>query len=148
MEPNQKPPVVPNAKLLEDETIPRITLAGKEWPVPKLAIAQNIVIFPIIVRRCLKDSAIDIETLRAAISTEEGLRDVTKAIFVALQRGHEGLRQAEFDQWPIAIQELMPAFLTVAIQTSIYGKQETNGVAAHGPLATTAPLSLAETGRP
>ncbi|HXN32444.1 MAG TPA: hypothetical protein VN894_11300 [Polyangiaceae bacterium] len=126
----------PNAKLLADESMARITLAGVEWPVPKLAIKQNAQIFPLVMAY--------LKNPQAALSTFEGIQGLSTMAFVALQRAHESLTRAEFDNMTITVDELVGAFQVVIAQSGLRTKEKANGVP--GPLAGTAETPSPPTG--
>jgi hypothetical protein len=123
----------PNAKALADETIPRITLAGVEWPIPKMAIKQNEQIFPIVVAY-LRDQ-------QSALASVAGIHGLASVAFVALTRAHDGeqgrpgpITRAEFDDMTIEVGELTKAFHVVMQQSGLRTQEKANG----------APVPLAE----
>ena len=122
----------PNAVALGDPTVPRVTLAGVEWPVPKLAIKQNSQLWPML--PLLRD-------LNATMSTPEGIIGLHTMVFIALTRAHDGeqgrpgpITRQEFDEMGIEYAELMSACLVVMAQSGLKAKKS-NGVAV--PLAPT-----------
>lgn len=127
---------VPNPKLLEDARIPRIAIDGVEWPVPKLAIAQNVVIVPLIPKimpALPSKEQPDIDRL-----TQEILGDMTGMAFEALRRGHPDLTRAEFDQMPLGIAELVDAMNVIALQTGLVRQTKPGERSVSDPLAAAA----------
>lgn len=118
----------PNKTLLADEDVPTITLDGKAWPVPRLAIKQNKRVAPLIAKRSKDIERLGPENLGAL--TEELMEDVSTIIFLGLQRGHKDLTREEFEDMPISPKELLGAFWTVAKQSYMFKPQSTevNGV--------------------
>jgi hypothetical protein len=117
----------PNQKLLDDPSVPRITLAGQEWPVPKFAIAQNAVILPILMAH--------FEHPDVALRTTEGILRLGTILFTALGRGHKDMTRADFDDMPIEVPEMAAAIPVIAQQTGMYKATKPNGV--DRPLAPT-----------
>jgi hypothetical protein len=132
----------PNKELLADEMVPRITIAGMEWPVPRMAIEQNARITPILYRRLdvLNDFAMGKVSL-AELSPDVTL-DFATAVYFGLTRGHKGLTRAEFDDMPIEALEVLLAIHVIGRQTGMLkaDKSASNGVAR--PLVVTAAETL------
>lgn len=115
---------VPNAALLADESIPRATLAGIEWPMPKMTLAQLNVAVPILVSNTTE-------------FTPARMLDLGSVVYMTLLRGHPDLKRADFNEWPITFMELLEAVKVVSNQTGMLkSKKAENGVAAI-PLAST-----------
>lgn len=129
--------IQPNETLLDSQSTPRVTLAGKAWPVPKLGIAQNIVVGPIVARR-MKQLATISGAASLDVLSEDMIQDLAMAAFQALRRGHGDLRRAEFDEMPIDIMELVTALPVIAQQTGLYRAAKAGESA---PLAQTAATS-------
>lgn len=128
----------PNAELLADDRIPRVTLAGKAWPVRRLALEQNNEVAPILMSRValLNGTATEL----AAKLTTEVLNDFAHVVFWGLKRGHPDLTRAEFNDMEIdPFGELVPAFTTVMAQSSLFRPVRTGE--ATGPLAPAATIS-------
>jgi hypothetical protein len=117
----------PNAELLADESVPRVTLAGKQWPLPKLSIKQNAIVLPILMAR--------FERVNETIRTQDGISELATALFTALQRGHKSLTRDEFDEMAIDVPELMAAVPVVAQQTGMYSKGPATRNGVDRPLA-------------
>lgn len=136
--------IQPNQDLLDNPAIPRVTLAGREWPVPRLAIAQNIIVGPIIARSQAALRKLGNGSEEAF--SEELLRDLAMAAFQALLRGHGkdhgDLKRAEFDEMPIGIAELVDALAVITKQTGTYR------AAKAGEPAPLAPTATSPTGTP
>jgi hypothetical protein len=122
--------VQPNAEMLSDANIPRATIAGVEWPMPKLTLKQLYVAGPI-----LLVSRVEITPARVV--------DLASVVFMTLQRGHPELTRAEFDEWPVTLGELLEAVKIVSTQTGMLKPQKTeNGVTEPAtPLVSSVPAS-------
>jgi hypothetical protein len=120
--------VEPNKLLLADPRIPRITFAGKEWPIPKLAIDQLAEVWPLISGSLISVVSAGAGASIAAFSGQT-IKDMSKVVFWGLKRGHESLSPEEYADMPSDVQELMNAVLVVASQTGGF-KLRTPGEAA------------------
>ncbi len=115
----------PNQQLLDDPTIPRITLAGKEWPIPMMAPKQNVVLVPTILKVVPKvlsagDGAGKFDIARfSEVMTEEAYKALVTIAWVALTRGHPALPRAEFEDMPVGTMELVLAVIIIAQQTGV-----------------------------
>jgi hypothetical protein len=115
----------PNQALLDDETIPRVTLAGKQWPIPMMAPKQNAIVVPTILKivpnvLSANDGKGKFDLARfAAVMTEEAYRGLITIVWMALTRGHSALTRAEFEEMPIGTMELVLAVLIIAQQTGV-----------------------------
>lgn len=123
---------------------PTITLAGMEFPIPMLAIKQNRVVVPALLRlsgmlKSIGDAvagqADPLWFTKIAISTEDF--DLMCEIVVAgIQRATPGFSRGEFDQMPIALPDILNAVGTIAGQTGMMAQVkgtttgETSGVAS------------------
>lgn len=119
--------IVPNSELLADDSIPKATLAGQEWPMPKLTLEQLNVAVPIL----MSDQT---------TYTPERMTNLGSVVFMTLLRGHPKLKREEFNQWPITFVELLDAVKVVSQQAVMRSNKAVNGVAA-GPLETSATIS-------
>ena len=84
---------------------PAIILAGRAWPVPKLAPRQNRIVVPAL--------------LRFGTGAEAHYDLLLDIAFAALTRGHPEIVRNEFENWPIATHELLDALPVVAKQTGL-----------------------------
>jgi hypothetical protein len=112
--------VSPNTKAIEDGA-PTVTLAGEQWPIPMLAIKQNRIVCPLILKVApsvqMKDG-VSLEGLAKTI-TPELFENLASLTFVALTRAHKDMTMAAFDEMEITIFELMGAFPVIAAATGI-----------------------------
>ena len=148
-------PTTPNRELLADEGVPRITLGGVEWPVPKLAIAQNAYVEPLIRRhlpaivritrtgvdnaKAVKGGADAGDIVMSEALTPKLMVDLATVAFHALRRGHKSLTRKEFDDMSIMWEELYAAVFVIGKQSGLF-KSDTKqkGVSAPAiPLAVT-----------
>lgn len=108
----------PNAQLLSDETIPRVRLAGCEWPIPPLAIRQNKHVLPLVLKWELALRGAATHDERAAlVLAPERVEDFQRIVFWGLDRGHRTLTIEEFEEWPMSLGELFDAAMVVVAQT-------------------------------
>ena len=122
----------PNAKLLADPEVPTVTLDGKAWPIPKLAMVQLKVLLPLLSKYWEAGKAV------ASVGTAEGVDAMGTIVFTALLRGHDGengrpgpITRAEFDEMAIDSKALFLAVRVVAEQTGGYTQAKPG---AAGPL--------------
>jgi hypothetical protein len=119
---------------------PKITLAGRDWPVPLLAIKQNRIVIPALMKimpavariASVSDgqdmSAEDMAAALASLTvTTEEFDLVSDAVYAALTRGTPGLARNEFDNLPIATADLFAALPVIMAQTGIMKKQAPDG---------------------
>lgn len=112
------------------ESAPKITLAGRQWPVPEMAIAQAKYALPAMmsVMPALSplmgaiddgpDAKVDPTRLLGAMQglTTEVYEAIATAVFWAVKRGTPGIGRGEFDEMPISLHELMAALPVVMKQ--------------------------------
>ena len=116
--------VVPNARLLADESIPRVTLAGVEWPIPPLSIKQLEIVTPLAMTR-IKSVAVGAEM------GQDVIHDLATIVFQGLSRGHKELTREAFDDMEAGLVEIVEAAIVVAKQAGLTlakSRSETNGV--------------------
>jgi hypothetical protein len=102
---------------------PQVTLGGRSWPVPPLAVRQNRVIDPLILSLLPTFAALDAE--QAALRLQAKEYDALLLIaYTALTRAHPQLTREAFDEMPITLPELIGAFETIARQTGLFVKRE------------------------
>jgi hypothetical protein len=130
----------PNQELLSDERIPTVTLAGLTWPIPKLAIKQNEIILPILLRRAPQLAAL---AAGQGGMTTEFVHDCSTIVYWGLTRGHKGFTREEFDDMPIEVTEVLNAVTVVGQQTGLLKARE-----ATGPLVPAAVAPLSPIGSP
>lgn len=86
-----------------------ITIAGRLWPVPLLAPRQNRIVVPALIELDARP---------------EGHYDrLLDIVFVALTRAHPAITRADFEDWPIAYDELINALPIIARQTGFVGER-------------------------
>lgn len=80
---------------------PTITLAGKKWPVPPLAIKQLRIIIPA--------STVIGELRKGQGVSPAQMGAILNVVHTALTRAHPGFPADEFDEMEISLPELMEA---------------------------------------
>lgn len=115
---------VPNAELLADESVPRVALDGKQWPIPKLSMKQMKVIVPLL------QTFVDQGNLRKSVVSEDGLAALETIVLAGLQRGHKDMTREQFEEMAVGLPELAQAVVVVARQTGAYDGTK----AGDGPL--------------
>jgi hypothetical protein len=108
---------------------PTINLAGKEWPVPRLAPRQNRIVVPALLElipmilRARDEAAEAGETgsfAQVARYLDTAAYDrLTETVFVALTRAHPDLARTAFDDMPIDTFELIGAVRVIALQAGL-----------------------------
>ncbi|HLY07615.1 MAG TPA: hypothetical protein VKR31_17850 [Rhizomicrobium sp.] len=103
---------------------PTITLAGREWPLPKLAPRQNRIVVPALlelVPRILKArDEVDKAGEKGSFATlarylDTGSYDaLANLVFAALTRANPSLTREEFDDMAIDTFELVAAVVPIA----------------------------------
>jgi hypothetical protein len=111
-----------------DLETPSIILAGKSWPVPRLAPRQNRVVVPALLRlipRILKarDEAVAASesdlTWLGRLVDEPTYDELATVSYTALTRAHPELKPAEFDDMPVETLELIAAVFVIARQAGL-----------------------------
>lgn len=116
---------LPNRVLLDEDTVPQITIAGKAWPIPMLAPKQNVKVVPAILRVVPKilatgngEGKFDLKKFAEAVD-EASYADLLNIVFLALTRGHPDLSRDEFDNMPVPTMDLVLAVIVIASQTGV-----------------------------
>jgi hypothetical protein len=111
------------------ENAPKITLAGREWAIPTLAIAQNRIIVPAVMKTLglMKQIASAVEQKETNANwyqqLEIGTEDFDRLCTIthaALTRGYPSMSRGEFDQMPISFAELVAAAPIIMNQTGSF----------------------------
>jgi len=135
--------IKPNEKLL-DRTLklPTISIAGQEWPIPKLAPKQNEVIVPIVLElstdlvKAMSSPALIRNKMLASVLNAENYRKLNDCVFLAIERGHPDLTRKEFDEeWEVGTMDMIQAFTTIAVQTGLIKLVPVKDVPTAGPEA-------------
>jgi hypothetical protein len=84
---------------------PVIVIAGREWRVPYLAPRQNRTVVPAL--------------MRLGTCREEQYEFLLDIVFAALTRAHPDIAREDFEDWPVALYELVDALPVVAKQTGL-----------------------------
>lgn len=132
----------PNKALLGDESIPRITLAGVEWPVPRFAPRQLSVAMPILLspRMLGMKPATDGGLPTGMV---DAIPDLLTLVYLALDRGHgtveAPLSRAQFDnEVAVGMLDLFDAIPVIQKQAGMVPSKSQNGVThAADPLGLT-----------
>lgn len=99
---------------------PTISLGGVDYPVPKLALAQNRKLQPIFARLAPRMmSGVDMADLG-----EQETNDLIDVVALALSRAHVGVTKADLDELPISVIDLARSFLTVMEQSGLFKRAE------------------------
>lgn len=105
---------------------PIVKLAGREWPVPELAVRQLRV-----VRRPLLDLTESINATGANKAGEwvmklspEQYEHITEVVYQGLARGTPSLKREEFLDLPVSDTDMFLAFLVVRRQSGLFKSAE------------------------
>lgn len=101
----------------ELERAPKITVAGKEYPVPKLSPRQNKRIVARLDRLQKKIMAVTAE--KPLVFTEEDVEDLYLCVYWALTRTMPELQERDFMDWPIELPEALLTIPIIAKQTGM-----------------------------
>lgn len=102
---------------------PAVTLAGRQWPIPELAVRQlREVRAPLLefnerIRKLPRENALDAFTTMAK---DEFNRLVIEPVFWGLTRAHPKLTMDEFLDMPISDMELIAALGVVQKQSGLF----------------------------
>jgi hypothetical protein len=112
-----------------DDTAPSITLAGREWAIPKLAPRQNRIVVPallelipkILAARDAAHAAGERGSFAAAARYLDtpGYDTLATLVFAALTRARPDLARDAFDDMAIDTFELIAAVRTIALQAGL-----------------------------
>ena len=115
-----------NLELKPDQSLiapgcPIITLAGREWFVPVLAMRQSRVVFPALMRIMpLLEEMQSGESAAMAALSEENYDAIITAVHAALTRAYPELSREMFLDLPASMQELIAAITVVTRQTGAF----------------------------
>jgi hypothetical protein len=104
------------------DAAPKVTLAGKEWPVPLLVPRQQRIVIPKLMS-LMKTLAVGGAIDAASISTEQ-YDDLIDVIYHGIVRGSPTVTKEAFIDEPITLLELIKAIDVIAAQTGMMAKKE------------------------
>ena len=119
------------------EDAPKVSLGGKEWPVPLLAARQNKIIDPLILG--LLPIFAEWQTNRAvalAKLTGEEYDKLQEICYQALRRAHPEFTRDQFLDMPVSLPELIAAFPIIAQQTGVFARVAPGEAPAAAPRQT------------
>jgi hypothetical protein len=106
---------------LELDTAPKVTLAGKEYPIPLLAPRQNRIVIPKLIelmKAFTEGGALSALNITMKLTTQQ-YDDLSEIIWVALTRGTPSLAKDDFLDMSIDLMELIAAMDIVAQQCGV-----------------------------
>lgn len=92
---------------------PKVSLGGKDWAIPELAVKQIMRLIPAM-GRLQKIGATGFDAL-----AEEEVARIYDVAFIGLSRAYPDLTRELFDELPIKIHEIMAAIPTIARQAGL-----------------------------
>ncbi len=104
-------------KSLIEPGCPIVTLAGREWFVPTLALRQSRIVLPLLMR-ILPDLA-EFESNQAPLS-EDNFESIITVVHGALTRAYPALTRDEFLDLPISTSELIGALPPIICQAGYF----------------------------
>jgi hypothetical protein len=127
-------PLPPNKFAWDPETTPKVTLAGIEFPVPRIVWAELKFVVPALMSltSTLDRMRASGGNLVAATMSEEEMETLGKVVYYGIKRGTPTLSRGEFETMPMSFDELVSAVFVVASQCGMMVKAEDG---ASGPLA-------------
>jgi len=116
-----------------------ITLAGREWFIPPLAVRQSRVVLPLLIR--LMPALAELQERPDALGEAEW-GDLVRVVHVALTRAYPSLTLDEILDLPAPLSEFAAAIAVITRQTGMFVPAEKNAGEANGETASlsTAPL--------
>lgn len=135
----------PNQFAIDLDNSPKITLAGRQFAIPVLAIKQNRIVVPgllklapmmkrISMAMSSAGASVDPVTNAVTVTNKEWFLDVgistdefdimCDIVHAACTRGTPGFGRGEFDGMPITVMELIEAISVVGQQTGMMARQE------------------------
>ena len=99
-----------------------ITLGGRSFEIPPLAVKQNRIIDPLIIS--LLPVFSNWSTDKASISKIEQKQydDLLTIAYTAITRALPSFKKEEFEELPVTLPELIFAFTTIAQQTGVFAR--------------------------
>ncbi|HEX3747592.1 MAG TPA: hypothetical protein VHW09_26840 [Bryobacteraceae bacterium] len=107
------------------EDAPKVSLGGKDWPIPLMAARQNRVIDPLILN--LLPLFAELQVNKAAGMAKLGTKEYDALQDIALhaiRRARPETTKDQFLDLPITLPELVAAFPIIAQQTGIFKRGE------------------------
>lgn len=104
-----------------------ISIGGKQWQVPQLAIKQNRIIDPLVL--ALLPIFYTWKSDPATISKigREQYDSLLTIVYTAITRAKPDFTLQQFEDLPATLPELINAFSIIAQQTGIFAKADTPG---------------------
>ena len=112
----------PNKTCLADT--PKITLAGQDWPIPKLTLRQNIDLqnaYASVGDRIIRDG------VRVTELTSEDLMKLADVVRIGLSRAHPTVNIDDVLALDTGASELVPALLVIMQQSGLWRPVENPG---------------------
>jgi hypothetical protein len=106
---------------LELDAAPKVTLAGKEFPIPLLVPRQNRIVIPKLIdlmKGFTEGGALSAINITMKLTTQQ-YDDLSEIIWVALTRATPTLTKDDFLDMPIDLMELIAAMDIVAQQCGV-----------------------------
>jgi hypothetical protein len=102
------------------DNAPKVSLGGKDWPVPKLAIKQNRIIDPLIIRILPVFKLWQTDQEAAVLQMcEKEYDNLITVCLEAVRRAAPALTKDEFMELQITLPEMIAAFPVIAKQTGL-----------------------------
>lgn len=109
---------------------PEITLGGKQWKIPKMAVKQNRIIVPLIINIIPIFNEWSKDNKGSYPKISEHYSELLKITYVALTRATPDLTEQQFEDLEITFPEIIAAYITIAEQTGIFAKAGATGEAS------------------
>lgn len=115
---------------------PTVSLGGREFPVPELAIEQLREVFPALTRLATLSDQPDF-LLRM---TKEEFSLLIDTVWVGVAAGSPGFTRQEFEKLPAKPLEFATALNVIALQSGMAERREPNGKAVGEAVAASLPI--------
>lgn len=113
----------------ELEAAPAVTLGGKTWKIPPLAVRQNKLIDPLLLDLIQTFAQWQTDKIGAMASlSREKYESLLTACFIACTRAEPELKRQQFEDLPITLPEMIAAYPVIAQQTGLF-KEKAPGAA-------------------
>jgi hypothetical protein len=99
-----------------------ISLGGKDWEIPQLAVKQNRIVDPLIISLLPVFSTWTTDKNSITKIGKEQYDALLTIAYTAITRAKPDFKLAEFEELPVTLPELIFAFTVIAQQTGVFAR--------------------------